>query len=303
MELGVLFGLSAAICWGVADFFARGATRTAGTFLTLLGLNAVSTAALLLIFGPLGMLDFSGISAGVILAAAALNLGIMAGAALLYRAFAIGTLAIVSPISSSFAAVTALLAILTDEHPSIAQSLGIIFALGGVLLVSLVPGHPLHVPSHYIHLGPIRLAPGLLEATFSMLIFGVTYWALRYVVAALGGIRTAFVGKVSDLALLTLIAGVILLWRARKSSGSILPAFNRRRFAVFVVPNALLDTTANVAYNLGVTVALTSVVAVLSSLYTAVTVLLAAIFLHERLSRWQLLGILSIFTGIVLVSL
>ena len=70
-----------------------------------------------------------------------------------------------------------------------------------------------------------------------------------------------------------------------------------------VIPTALLDTAANIAYNLGIASSLTSIVAVLSSLFGAVTVLLAWIFLRERLSPWQWLGVITIFLGIVLVSM
>jgi drug/metabolite transporter (DMT)-like permease len=75
-----------------------------------------------------------------------------------------------------------------------------------------------------------------------------------------------------------------------------------RGFLVWVVPVALLDTTANLAYNLGISTALTSVVSVLSSLFSAVTVLLAAIFLGERLARWQWAGVGAILLGIALVG-
>jgi uncharacterized membrane protein len=47
---------------------------------------------------------------------------------------------------------------------------------------------------------------------------------------------------------------------------------------------------------------LVSVVSVLASLYGAVTVLLAWIFLRERLEISQWFGIAMIFAGIVLVS-
>jgi len=46
----------------------------------------------------------------------------------------------------------------------------------------------------------------------------------------------------------------------------------------------------------------TSVVSVLASLYGAVTVALAAIFLRESVSRLQWIGIAAIFTGIFLIS-
>jgi drug/metabolite transporter (DMT)-like permease len=45
-----------------------------------------------------------------------------------------------------------------------------------------------------------------------------------------------------------------------------------------------------------------SVVSVLASLYGAVTVGLAALILHERVSRLQWFGIFSIFVGIILIS-
>ena len=73
-------------------------------------------------------------------------------------------------------------------------------------------------------------------------------------------------------------------------------------FWAWVVGVALLDTAANIAYNLGITISLTAVVSVISSLFSAVTVLLAWIFLRERLARWQWAGVAAILVGIVLVS-
>ena len=73
-------------------------------------------------------------------------------------------------------------------------------------------------------------------------------------------------------------------------------------FWPWVVGVAVLDTAANVAYNLGITVSLTAVVSVISSLFSAVTVLLAWVFLRERLARWQWAGVGAILVGILLVS-
>jgi drug/metabolite transporter (DMT)-like permease len=63
-----------------------------------------------------------------------------------------------------------------------------------------------------------------------------------------------------------------------------------------------LDTAAFVANNAGLHTGQVSVVSVLASLYGAVTVLLAWIFLREKLERTQWFGIILIFAGIVLVS-
>jgi drug/metabolite transporter (DMT)-like permease len=63
-----------------------------------------------------------------------------------------------------------------------------------------------------------------------------------------------------------------------------------------------MDTAAFVFSNRGMQMEQIAVISVLGSLYGAVTVALAAIFLRERISRVQLAGIVTIFAGILLIS-
>jgi drug/metabolite transporter (DMT)-like permease len=69
-----------------------------------------------------------------------------------------------------------------------------------------------------------------------------------------------------------------------------------------IVVASLLNTLAFVAFNLGVTVGSTAIVATLSSLASAVTVLLAWLILRDRLAPWQWVGVGIILGGVVLVS-
>ena len=64
----------------------------------------------------------------------------------------------------------------------------------------------------------------------------------------------------------------------------------------------LLDTGAFALSNRGMQMEQISIVTVLSSLYGAVTVVLAAIFLRERIALLQWIGIIAIFVGIVLIG-
>jgi drug/metabolite transporter (DMT)-like permease len=64
----------------------------------------------------------------------------------------------------------------------------------------------------------------------------------------------------------------------------------------------ILDTSAFVVCTYGMRMEQVAIISVLSSLYGAVTVALAAIFLREHISRWQWAGIVSIFAGIYLIS-
>jgi len=313
---GIAFGLVAALCWGVADFCARGSSRTGGTFLTLFYVEIIATLGMLALNLPLGLISFAQATPGTVALAIIINLAILGGAALLYRAFAIGTLSLVSPIAASFAAVTALLSLLTGERANPLQLVGIVLTVAGVTVASTVPASTAdnaetRMPNASATVGRWHLAPGLVEALGAMLVFGVCYWALRFPVAALGGTTTVFIAKVADMVVLMLIAAVgLLVHRLRgwgnRAKGAGVPWYVIRRpagvFWLWVVGVAVLDTAANVAYNLGITVSLTAVVSVISSLFSAVTVLLAWVFLRERLARWQWAGVGAILVGIMLVS-
>ncbi|HEY7094037.1 MAG TPA: DMT family transporter [Ktedonobacterales bacterium] len=300
MQTGVFLGLSAALLWGVADFCARGAARAAGTFRTLLLVEIIAIPALLLLTGPFGLIVLRAEQWPMILAAAVVGLIILGGAGLLYRAFAIGKLALVSPIASAFAAVTALLAIATGERLAGVTLLGVIVTLVGVTLAStsteLTPVDEDKAKAQRKR----RFAPGLLEAIGAMLTFGVGYWLLDFIVPTLGGVTTAFIAKVGDLIAL----GAIALFLARRAPRRHQPELRLSQpFWLWVIPVALLDTVANIAYNIGIATALTSVVVTLSSLFSAVTVLLARVVLRERLALWQWVGVLTILFGVLLVSL
>ena len=71
---------------------------------------------------------------------------------------------------------------------------------------------------------------------------------------------------------------------------------------IWLAGMGVLDTCAFVMSNYGMQIEQVAVVSVLASLYGAVTVALAAIFLREHISRWQWFGIISIFAGIFLIS-
>jgi uncharacterized membrane protein len=108
-DMSVLYGLSAAAFFGTADFFATKSARRVGVIRTLLavqifGLLAMIAVVLIKGESPQG-------SASAWLEMALISVVSFGGVLLLYRAFAIGTLSLVSPIASGFAVVTAGLAL------------------------------------------------------------------------------------------------------------------------------------------------------------------------------------------------
>ena len=65
---------------------------------------------------------------------------------------------------------------------------------------------------------------------------------------------------------------------------------------------AVLDTGANVAMLLALQSSLLSLAGVLMSLYPAATVLLAIVVLRERVTRWQVVGMVLALVAVGMIS-
>jgi len=283
--MGILFGLTAALCWGIADFVVTRVARAIGVlhaFFYVQCLSMLATAALLL-----ARPGAPAPSVGTWALAIVISLINLVGSLLLYRSFAIGTLALVSPIASAFGVVTALLALATGERPATAALAGAVLLIAGVIVVSR--SH--HGDETDGHQGPTLR--GVPEAIGVMFCFGVAFWALDYVTPALG------------------VLWPVLAIRLIETAGALLWLLYRRTPPVrlsgqtwgLVIGVALLDTLAFVAFNLGLGTAYTSIVTALASLFSAVTILLAWGLLRERLAPGQWVGVGVILLGVLLVSL
>ena len=95
------------------------------------------------------------------------------------------------------------------------------------------------------------------------------------------------------------LAGALLILLRRRTPPARLP----RSSWLLVVGASVLDTMAFLSFNIGTSSAYTAIVTALASLFSAVTVLLAWVFLRERLSSAQWAGVGVILAGVLLVSL
>jgi drug/metabolite transporter (DMT)-like permease len=178
---------------------------------------------------------------------------------------------------------------LSGEHLRAARSLGIACTLLGVVLVAAGEKTP---EDHDVE-GLRRSGKGVGWALCSAIGFGFLFWLLgTRIVPSAGATQTVWLIRLTS----SVLAAVLIL-AARKS---IKPPTDR--VAGWILGMGLTDTGAFVMNNFGMRIEQVAVVSVLASLYGAVTVGLAAIFLREHVSRWQWLGIVSIFAGIFLIS-
>lgn len=293
--MGILLGLLTALSWGSSDLLARFATRKIGTLRAMLYMQVIGFLLLSLALPRLGGLGHLADGSGWIPWAWGILAGVLNTFATLalYRSFEIGKLSIVAPISASYPALTMVLAAFTGERLRALRLTGLVLILIGVVIVARgeeVPGdaNPLDEKTH-----PGKSHLGVEWALISAVGFGFLFWILgTRAVPAAGSAQTVWLIR---LTCVVLSAAVIPFWRQ--------PIGVPRAGAKwFVVGMGILDTSAYVLNNYGMRLEQVSVVSVLSSLYGAVTVGLAATILAEKIARLQWLGIIGIFVGIGLIS-
>lgn len=274
----LLYGLVAALGWGIADYLAAVTARRIGTFRTTLGMQASSLvifAAILAGTGQLPVLSADAVVAALVMGA----LGALMLAAL-YRALALGPIAIVSPVAAANAAVTVLLAVvLLREMLSPPQLAGIAATLAGIALAST----DLRVVRETLG----RPSEGVRLALVSMVGFGVLGFLLATSSRAFGPL------------------GMVLLLRAGTTLFLIL--FGLTRGVASAVPRGalpvvlligVLDTSANVAFGLGAVSGYASIVATGASAYPLIPFALGVTLLRERIAPNQILGVALLVGGL-----
>jgi len=293
--MGILLGLATALCWGSADMFARFATRRLGTFRTMLYMQICGFTLLTLVMRQLGgwghLFDGSGWQPWAWgLAAGALN---TISTLSLYRSFEIGKLSIVAPISASYPVLTMMLSAFTGERLTLMRLAGLLLTIAGVILVARGEQVPDDANPLDGEVRPEKKRLGVGWALMSAGGFGIMFWLLGLrVVPLLGSAPSVWIIRLSS------VVGTGLAMLALRQS----MAAPLRRDVPWIFGVGLLDTSAYVLNNFGMRIEQTSVVSVLASLYGAVTVGMAAVFLREKVSRMQWVGIAGIFVGVILIS-
>jgi drug/metabolite transporter (DMT)-like permease len=294
--MGILLGLLTALAWGSSDFLARFATRRIGALRTTLYMQLAGLLLLTMCLRWVGgwghLMDGSGWQPWAWGALAGIVNGISTLA--LYRSFEIGKLAAVAPLSASYPVLTVLLSALTGEHLSRMRAAGIALVLVGAMLVVRGETAPGENDGASTPTPKSKTRSGIGWAFLSAIGFGVLFWLLgTRIVPSVGYASTVWMIRLTSSVLTALAIFLLRLPIAPPREGSV---------ASWLVGIGLLDTGAFVLNDRGLQLEQVSVVSVLASLYGAFTVALAAIFLRERISRWQWLGIVSIFGGIYLIS-
>lgn len=272
-----LLALGGALCWGVADFLGGLAARRIAVLTVIVVSQAVGLAGLalwVLIAGD----PFPG--ALELLPAVGAGIAVVIGVASLYRGLAIGAMGIVAPISAAGPVVPLAVDAARGTTPAPLQWAGIALVLVGIVTLSRESSAA----------GGKQLATGVGLALVAALGFGL------FIVGIDAGSDES-----APWAVLTARSAAVPLAvvAALVTSAALRPP---RALLPMLVAIGLVDTGANLLVATATTQGAAGIVAVLSSLYPVVTIVLARIVLAEKLSVRKRVGGVTALAGAAFVA-
>jgi drug/metabolite transporter (DMT)-like permease len=274
--LALVLALASSVVWGTADFCGGLLTRRLPVFGVTIISQAAGFAALLVALALHASLDARSFGLGL-----AAGVGGGAGLAAFYRALSLGTMSVVSPIAACSAVVPFGISLASGERPRPIALGGAAVALAGAVLASAEERRS----------ESRERSRAVLLAVLAAVALGVFIYFL-----GLGGregdaLSTLVGARVGSL--VTLVAGALVFGARVRVPRSALAA---------VAAVGLLDVGANALFAFASGHGLLALVAVLGSLYPVMTVLLAHVVLHERLTVVQKAGVALALAGVATIA-
>jgi drug/metabolite transporter (DMT)-like permease len=275
--MSILLSLLAAASYGLGDFNGGIFSRRGGAWAVSLVAQLSGTALVLVL-----VLFTGGSPTGVDLGWAVLaGVANGFGTAFLYRGLSSGRMGVVAPVSGVGAVlVPVVVGVATGERPGLLVWVGVLIALPAIWLVSREPVA-----------GPTQgTGSGILDGVLAGLGFGTLFAALAQVREDAGFL---------PLALNQLIAGGAIIVIALALRQDWVP---RNRYALGGAVSGALGASATGLFQVATHHGYLTVAAVITSLYPAFTVVLAATVLREQVHRTQAVGLALCAGAVVLVA-
>jgi drug/metabolite transporter (DMT)-like permease len=282
--LSILFGLGASLGWGAGDYTGGLASRKIGAYRTvfygeIIGILAILIVAVVIVGEPLPT------GRAVMMASLAGTLGTI-GLLMLYHSMTLGLMSIATSVSALLAAALPVtFGMFSEGLPSPTTILGFGFALFAVWMISKSDGSMTDTLRRVAHLADLKL-PLLAGIGFGF------YFIFMNEAAKTSTFWPMVVSRTCGL----ILTALFMLFRR-------IPLKVQAGTWMILVLNGLFDVSGNTFFIMASQTGRLDVAAILGSLYPGGTVLLAWIFLKERLSRNQWIGIFAALIAIVLLTI
>lgn len=269
------YSLTAVGVWGTSDFLGGVGARRANAFL----FTAIVHLSGMVVVGALALITHAPFP-GIVSLLWSLLAGSLGGLALVffYRALARGNMGLIAPVAAVLsAAIPTLVTAFAEGLPGTRHVFGFVLAGFGVWLISRN-----------------ETGVGRPEGIGAAVLCGIGFAGFFLCTHQAGDASALWVADCSRLASF-LVTGAIVLF------GRHLRAVPAPVLAIAVVAG-ILDVGGSVVFVRAAQIGRLDDAVVLSSLYPAITVLLARIFLHEHFSRGRTIGMVAALASVPMIA-
>ena len=268
------FSLAAVFSWGTSDFVGGYAARRTNAFL----LTAIAHISGLLLMTGVALAGNSPFPSRTAVAWALMG-GLSGGGALaiFYRALASGRMGLTAPVAAVLgAAIPTVFGMFREGLPQATQIAGFALAAAGIWLISRTEDD-----SHPEGIGMAALA-------------GIGFAGFYLCIKQAGDGSAVWIAATSKVASFTLTGLMVLIGRGTREIDL--------RGIAFGVLAGCLDIIGSVLFIRASQTGRLDAAVVLSSLYPAVTVLLARVILREHFTRWKALGMIGALLAVPMIA-
>lgn len=284
--LSILSGVAGMFGWGLYDFLGGVFAKQIGPYKSFFWSQLAGLASML----ALGFTTSPSVNIppGVILLFPVAAFLYSAGYLFFFRGFEIGNLSIVAATMNLWAVFTMLFAFtFMGQRLSIIQTVGVLMILIGVTFASLNWSE--------IQQRRFQLSSGVKEAIAGAFFFGI-YWNVSEIIVE-------EVGWLVSTALIKLgIVVFMLLFSTFSKHGMGLSGVNTKTItAIFIM--GIVEAGAVAIVNYGLTIGDAILITPIASALSIVTIVLAIIFLKDKITKPQGLGIATAVVGIIVTGI
>lgn len=283
--LSILSGIAGMFGWGIYDFLGGVYTKQIGPFKSFFWSQLAGLiSALLLIFVFTISLD---VPILIIILIPIASIFYSAGYLFFFKGFEMGNVSIVAATMNLWAVFTMLFAfIFMGQRLSTIQSLGVLMIISGVTLASI----------NWSDIGNqgFQLSAGVKETVLGAFFFGV-FWNISEIISEeIGWLSTTVLVKLGIILFLLLFSFLI------KRELDLTKAAPKTKYMVVLM--GVIEAGAVAIVNYGLTIGDAILITPIASALSIVTITLAIIFLKDKVTRLQALGVITAIAGIIVTA-
>jgi bacterial/archaeal transporter family protein len=284
--LSVLLGIGGMFGWGIYDFLGGVFAKQIGSFKSLFWSQLAGLISIFL----LAIVFKSSVNVPVLVIILFLIAAVLysAGYLFFFKGFEIGNVSIIAATMNLWAVFTMLFAFtFMGQRLSALQTLGVVMIIFGATLASLNWSEIRHQR--------FQLSAGVKEAVFGAFFFGI-FWNVSEIISEkVGWLLTTLFIKFGIILFLIFFSLLV------KQEIGLTKTPTKTKYIVLLM--GVIEAGAVALVNYGLTIGDAILITPITSALSIVTITLAIIFLKDKVSKFQGIGIITAIVGIIVTAL